>query len=95
MESAKIFQKIFFKYGKTAQIFDILICKSQILNILNHLLQSGTNGKTASAWIITVKHVENDSLVSWVFKIPLHHGKLIKIREQSQVICSHVHSPHQ
>ena len=94
MEGAKIFQKILLKNGKTAKIFDICVCKSQILNIFNYLLQSCTDSKTASAWVITVKHVEYDSLVSWVLKIPLHHGKFIKIREQSQVICSHVYSPY-
>ena len=94
MEGAKIFQKILLKNGKTAKIFDICVCKSQILNIFNYLLQSCTDSKTASAWVITVKHVEYDSLVSWVLKIPLHHGKFIEIREQSQVICSHVYSPY-
>ena len=94
MERTKIFQEILFKYGKAAQILNICVCKSQILNIFNYLLQSCTDSKTASAWVITVKHVEYDSLVSWVLKIPLHHGKFIEIREQSQVICSHVYSPY-
>lgn len=94
MERTEIFQEILFKYGKAAQILNICVCKSQILNIFNYLLQSCTDSKTASAWVITVKHVEYDSLVSWVLKIPLHHGKFIEIREQSQVICSHVYSPY-
>ena len=85
---------IFLKNGKTTKIFNVCVCKSQILNIFNYLLQSCTDSKTASAWVITVKHVEYDSLVSWVLKIPLHHGKFIEIREQSQVICSHVYSPY-
>ncbi len=45
--------------------------------------------KAAAAWIVTVKHVKDNGLVGRVFKIALHHGKLIEIREQSKVICSH------
>ena len=42
-----------------------------------------------ATWIVAVEHVKDNSLVGRVFKIALHHGKLIEVREQSKVICSH------
>ena len=65
----------------------------KILNILDHLLQTGSDGKSTATWIGTVEHIEDNGLVRWIFKISLHHSQLIKVCEQSKIICSHNRSP--
>ena len=58
-------------------------------DVFDHLLQSGTDSKTTATWIVAVEHIKDNGLVGRVFEISLHHGKLIEVREQSKVICSH------
>ena len=92
-EVAQVFQKIIFKDAQASEVFDILFGKAQVFNVFNHLLQSGTDCEAAAAWIVTVKHIKDNSLVGWVFEITLHHGQFIEIGEQSKIVRSHVNSP--
>ena len=73
MESAQIFQEIFFKNIKTSEVINIFCFKVKILDILDHLLQTCCDREASSAWIDTIEHVEDNSLVGWVFEITLHH----------------------
>ena len=93
MKGAEIFQKILLKHIQAAKISHIFFCKTKIFDIFDHLLQSGCNGKAASAGIGTVKHIKNHGLVCRVFEVTLHHGQFIEISEQSEISCSHIMSP--
>ena len=71
---SQIFQKIVFKDMKASEIFDIIVCKMKIFNIFDHLFQTCCDRKAATAWIDTIKHIKNYSLIGWVLKIAVHHG---------------------
>ena len=45
----------------------------KITDIVNDLFQTGTDGKSTIAGVLSVKCIENDNLVSGIFKISLHH----------------------
>ena len=72
-ESAQIFQEIFFKNIKTSEVINIFCFKVKILDILDHLFQTCCDREASPAWIDTIEHVEDNSLVGWVFEITLHH----------------------
>ena len=88
-EVAQVLKEIFLKDAKASQIGDVFFCETEILDVFDHLLQSGTDSKTTATWIVAVEHIKDNGLVGRVFEISLHHGKLIEVREQSKVICSH------
>ena len=58
---------------KTSEVINIFCFKVKILDILDHLLQTCCDREASSAWIDTIEHVEDNSLVGWVFEITLHH----------------------
>ena len=61
----------------------------EILNIFDHLFQSGSDGECAAAWVDTIEHIKDNGLICRILKVALHHSKFIKVCEQSKVICSH------
>ena len=89
MEIAQVFQKVLVEELQTSQIFDVVLVKGQILNIIDDLVKARRDGKAVAGGIFPVKGVENNSFIGVIFEIALHHGELIKIGQQSQVHCTH------
>ena len=89
MKSPQIFQKIPVKHIQALQIFDIIGSEMKIPDVLDYLLQSGHDSVTAIAGIAAVKHVKDHDLVRWIFKITLHHGQFVQIRQQGQIHSAH------
>ena len=58
VSGARLAHQVNKPYRKTAKIFNVCVCKSQILNIFNYLLQSCTDSKTASAWAVSYTHLD-------------------------------------
>ena len=60
------------EYKQQARLNDVIdVYKRQIFD---HLFQTCCDRKAATAWIDTIKHIKNYSLIGWVLKIALHHG---------------------
>lgn len=55
----QIFQEIFVKGMKTAQIFDIIRRESKIFDVLNDLFQTTVDSIGSSTGIIAVENVED------------------------------------
>ena len=74
-EFIEIAQKVLLKHIQASQVFNVAVIKMQVLNVLNDLLQSSTDGKAVAVGIGPVKHVEYNGFVGVLFfEIPLHHG---------------------
>ena len=73
MEISQIVQKIFIKRVQASQISDILLAETKIFNIINYLIQSGSDRIATVAWIFAVKSIKNYFLGILCFKIALHH----------------------
>ena len=79
-ELMEIVQKVFLKHVQAAQIFDLVVGKMQVLNVLDHLFQPGADSEAVAVGIGAVKHIKDHRLVGvFFFKIPLHHGQLIQV----------------
>ena len=62
----------------------------EVFHVVDHLLQTGGDGKTVSVGIGAEERVEDHGLVGILsMKIALHHGKLIQIRQQGEVSLAH------
>src|SRR5699024_11053903 len=89
-EGFQIHQKILSKKSDGTQIVDILLVKMEVFHVVDHLLQTGGDGKTVSVGIGAEERVEDHGLVGiFSMKIALHHGKLIQIRQQGEVSLAH------
>ena len=77
MEAPQVFQKICVENVQSFQIVNVIRGKVEVTNIFDNLFKSGSNGVSSVTRIFSVKGIENDYLVSRVFKITLHHGQLI------------------
>ena len=96
MEVTQIFQEIFVKQFLSPQILNVLIGKMQIQNIIDQLIQPGSNGETALVGNVTEKHIEIDNAVLITrLHIAVGHGELIKVTQHRQIqfMTSHFRSP--
>ena len=80
-EISQIVQKILIKRVQTSQISDILLAETKIFNIINYLIQSGSDRIATVAWIFAVKSIKNYFLGILCFKIALHHRQFIQVSE--------------
>lgn len=72
-------EKLLAKQIFLPQIINILLCKVQPLYIINHLLQSSSNGKTAAVGNAAEEHIKiGNSLPQPIYKIAVRLCKLIK-----------------
>ena len=79
-EIFQIVKKVRIKNAQRSQIVQVLLFKVKLPDVLDHLLQSGADGISASAGITSVEGVKNHGLIPvLVAKIPLHHGELVEI----------------
>ena len=62
------------------QICNIFIRKFETFDIINQLVQTGADGIAVTTWIVPVEHIKYNCLITVIFKISLHHRKLIEIR---------------
>ena len=86
----EVVQKIFLEHAGGAQIVHIRLGKMQVVQIFDHLLQAGADGVAVAVGIVAVEGVEDHRLIGiLLLKIPLHHGELIKIGQQSKVSFVH------
>ena len=86
LEVCQIFQKIFAEELSAPEVFDILRLKTQFLNVFDHLLQTGCNGKAATVGTATVKQIKvSDPILITMLKITVSHGQLVKISEHRQI----------
>ena len=89
----KIFQiinEVCGKQSQTFQICNIILCKTQVANIFNRLLQTCRNGIAVAAGIFSVKQIKYYLLfVRTCFKVALHHGQFIQVRQQCQISTFH------
>ena len=65
--------------SKACKIRDIFFRKMKIFDIIDDLIQSGSNCIAVIAWIFAVKCVEDHGLRRLTFVIALHHCKLIQV----------------
>ena len=89
MEIAQVFQKVLVEELQASQIFDVVLGKGQVLNIIDHLIQASRDGKAVAGGILPVKGVKDNSFIGLILEIALHHSELIEIGQQSQVHCTH------
>ena len=89
MEVFQIFQKIFIENMKVTEIIDICFGKTKIFDVIDDLFKTCSDGLAAVTGIFPVKSIEDDFFFVLGFKISLHHGQLIEIRQQCQIHCTH------
>ena len=66
----------------------------EILYIIDYLFQSGADRIPAIHGIVPVKYVKDHGFILiFVFEITLHHGQLVQICHQGQVLSVHVMPP--
>ena len=51
-EFIEIAQKVLLKHIQASQVFNVAVIKMQVLNVLNDLLQSGTDGKAVAVGMV-------------------------------------------
>ena len=81
-EISQILQEFLTEEVSAPEIVNILLRKMQILNVLDDLLQTGSNGKTTAIGTAPEKQIKISNAVCIARgKIALTHGQLIKIAE--------------
>ena len=85
----EIFEEIFVEHLKAPQILDILHIKMKVLYIVDYLIQTAADGIPAAGGILPVECVKNHNVICVILKIPLHHGKLIKIGQKCEILNCH------
>ncbi len=58
LEGPQIFEKRFGEYLKISQVCQILVVKAQCKKIIDHLIQTGRDRKTAALWNRPKKQIE-------------------------------------
>ena len=92
LEIAQILKELLGEHFPAAQILYILVVKVQVLDIFDHLLKSGSDGKAAVIGILTVKNIEIGDLIAHaVVEISVAHSELIVIAQHGQVKLSVSH----
>ena len=90
MKFLQIIDKCFGKQSQTGKIPNIFFFKMKLFDIFDGLFQTCGNGIAVSAGVVSVKKIEyNFSFVRTCFKITLHHGQLIQVRQQRQISTFH------
>ena len=85
-KAAEIVQEGFAEAFLSAEVFQILFVKAEVLDIVDDLLQPGCDGKAAPVWNGAEEHVEIADLVAQAgLEIAVAHGQLVKITEHGVV----------
>ena len=92
-EVFKVVEKILIKNAETAKVVDILLAEMQLLDVFDQLFGSAHDRIAAAEGIGSEERVEDNRIVLFlILKISLHHGELIQICEQCQVLSVHNYS---
>ena len=79
-------QKFLAEELPAAQIGDVAVGEMQILDVFDHLLQTGCDGKAAAVRNVSVKHVEiADAVAHLAGEEPVSHRQLIEVAEHGHV----------
>ena len=89
MKTCQIIQKVFGKTAKSPEIVNIIIIKMQTFDVINDLIQAGTDSVAAVVRILAVKQIKYHSLIGVIFKISLHHCQFIKISQKCKIAIIH------
>ena len=93
----QILQKFLAEHIPAAQVLDVLRTEVQVLNILDDLLQTCRNGKSAAIGALPEEQVKIGNTVAVTGgKITLTHGQLIIVTQHGEiqlVIDNHTRSP--
>ena len=85
-EIPQIGQELLRKHILLTEVLNILLRETHILHILNDLLQSGKDGKTAPIRVLTVKDIKNHLGISiMIIEITIGHGHLIEIHHHGYI----------
>ena len=89
LKFSEILQKIFAEKVFTSQIFDILIGKLEIPQIVDHLLYSGHDRISPAVGHSPEEHIKiGDIICHTCLKIAVGHGELVKVcRAWSDSFC--------
>ena len=86
LEISQIFQEFLAEQVPAPEVFNILGIKMEFLDILDDLLQAGSDGETAAVGTLTVEHIKiGDPVPVAVFKVTVGHGQLVEIAEHGQI----------
>ncbi len=89
-EGLQVLEKVRPEHAQGGQIVDVLLVEMQFLDVLDDLLQAGGDGVAAVAGVPTVEGVEDHGLVQvLVHEISLHHGELVQVCHQGEVLSVH------
>ena len=90
MKICKIIQKIRIENTGTAQIFNVLRREVQILDVTDQLFYAAHDGISSAKGIVSEKCIKDHGLVLIpMLEIALHHGELIEIGKQCQILSVH------
>ena len=90
LEVREVVQKVLIEDLQAPQVLDVLRGEVQLVQVFHQLLHAAHDGVAAPEGVVAEKRVKDDGLVLiLVLEIALHHGQLIEIREQSQVLTIH------
>ena len=85
-EGPQIVQEILFKKALCPQVGNILFVKMQILDILDQLLQAGSNGIAAAIGNPAEKDVKiGNALLHPLTEIAVGHGHLVEVEQHRQI----------
>ena len=88
-EVLQILQEFRVKNILGSQIVDIFLCKPKLGKVFHQLFNTSHNGKPAVIRNLSEKHVKiTDSILELIGKIPIRHGKLIKIGQHGEILFS-------
>ena len=86
MEVFKIIEELLIEYLFGAEVFNILLGKTKIFQIMNHLFQSCKNSKSTAVRNVAEKHIEHcDFVLHPINKITIGHRKFIVVCQHGQI----------
>ena len=90
LEMSEIIKEVLVKDPESAQIGDVLRGKVKLLDIIDQLFDAAHDGISAAAGVIAVESIEDHRAVLFVvLEITLHHGELIQVSQQCQILSVH------
>ena len=90
MEVPAVFQEILVKNAYALQIGYVLFAEVELLYVFDQLLDAAHDGIAASEGIGAEEGIEDDRLVLvLVLEVALHHGQLVQVGQQCQILSVH------
>ena len=86
----EIVEKILPKQSGGAEVVNVIRVKMQVFNVVNDLVQTCTDGISCIVGVSPEKCVKYHRFIGiFFFKIALHHGQLVQVRQKGQVSFAH------